>query len=437
MSGIYKSLFEVKLMHEYYLTKKDGSSVFEKNTQQERLDYLLTEFADDLDPINDDIQFEFPPSLQYENLGLKLVPTYSGFRVVARVNVRKLADQSLVYEPAVPFPDNFNLFILLSRKGNTIDAYTNSRSFPPHPGVYYFSNDDLPGTRTFPFLTNAIPAFDPAVQYEQGELSVAGAVIQQFYPDGAAGKWNNVTGTGFINEGDRILLPVRFIYSISDTAGLNQAQFKLKDKDGNELASLTIDNNATDPGKFMLDFSGKAVQMLPGTPFLPADSVHTLEVSGDNGYAGEHQVLFSNELLKSNPWGVINIRPGSITAGFSLFANDGFLVTRKDPLGVLTPAPVFEIPVKSKFVFWRFINNKGKELDLIPAFANYLSKENKMLISKLPRALTRDYFLIHEDGGAGTTYVPNPVSFNLQLDTGSRQCFDIIVPRSDKFPIVI
>src|SRR5678810_911066 len=109
----YKTLFEVKLLHEFYLTKKDGTTVFSVSDQPNRLKFLLDEYTVGRESINADISFEFPARTTqvYDAHQLKLLPTYSGFRVLARVDVIRLSDNSIVYRPVVPIEEDLSINI--------------------------------------------------------------------------------------------------------------------------------------------------------------------------------------------------------------------------------------------------------------------------------------------------------------------------------------
>jgi hypothetical protein len=443
MPVIYKTLFEVKLMHEYYLTREDGSVIFEKPDQPGRLAFLEEEFEADKPAVNDDISFEFPESLkqQYDGLCLKLLPSWSGCRVVVRVTPKTLADQSVVYTPLVSIPDDLNIYILLLRKNGNIDSCTNARVSRSCPSLYFFSNLEGSSPRSFPFLTNKIAAEDSSVIYEQGELSISAAnKIQSFYRQAGINVpqdiWTDVAGDGFANESDRLLLPEKFDYSFGDTTNITQAGFKLKDNAGNELVSLVKSNAAGIGGKTGIDFSGKASLLPLAKPFDLKDFIYTLEVSGDNGYTGKHAVIFSNELAAADPWAVVNIRTAVTNTAFNLFANDGFIIRRMDSLGAWTPAPVFEIPVKSRLAYWRFISNRGNELNVAAALNDYVDKEGKVLVTKKPRVVARHWFLLSKEAPPGTVYVPNPEFPGLKLESDRRLFFDIRVPQSELFPEV-
>lgn len=439
MPVIYKTLFEVKVMHEYFLTRKDGSVVFEKPDQTSRLEFLLNEFRVERRSINEYINFEFPENLKsvYAGLFLKILPAYSGCKVVVRVNARILADQSVVYEPFVPLTNDLNIFIQLSRKDSAIDTYTNARIKRSCPSIYFFSNMNAVTPRTFPFLTGSVPVQDVSFAYEQGELSLSGVKIQEYYRQGGVDTWSDVIGSGFANEADRLLLPEKFNYTFDDIAGLTNVVFVLKDSSGNEAANITASDAGGISAKFPLNFSGKVKSIPSAAPLQLTEFLYTLEVSGNNGYSRSHNIFFSNDLTAANPWAVLNIGTIAANNAFNLFASDGFIIKRKDAFGIWTPAPVFEIPFKSRLAYWRFISNRGRELNVSAALADYVNKENKVLVTKRPRSLAKSWFFLRKEASNDTVYVPNPVSPELKFENDKRFFFDIRVQQSALFPEVV
>lgn len=437
MPLIYKTLFEIKLLHEYFLTRKDGSSIFSEPDQAARLAFLREEFQNDQDPVNTDVEFAFPENLRtrYESLNLKILPTYSGCRVVMRVVARTLADQSLVFEPAVALQPDEDIAILMRRKTLAYDVYTNSRVRRALAATYLFTNVDVAGPKTFPFLTNSVPTQDPAFSYEQGELSLSGTIIQEYYRQGGLDVWNDVTGTAFANESDRMLLPTSFDYYFFDTLNLTQASFFLNDSNGNEVARIDKADPSGLQQKVRLDFVGK-VRTVPLAVTQFNDAVYTLRTIGNNGLSTTNMIVFSDDLTVTKPWGVIVIRPAVTNNDFNLLASDGFLIRRRNAVGVWTDAPVFEIPVKSRLAYWRFIHNRGKELDVSAPLNGYVEKEGNVLVTLVPRSTSRAWFSLSKEMPAGTQYVPNPVDPEIKLETDRRLFFEVVVPECDLFPEV-
>jgi hypothetical protein len=439
MSLLYKTLFEVKLMHEYFITDINGHTIFDEPIQNKRLQFLLDAYANDADSIDKELQISFSDVFKsmHDSHQLRLIPSYSGFKVMIRVNEKKLPDQSTVYEPFVPLPASLGSCIQVTRKNNLIDRYTNSRISRPLPSIYFFSNENIPGAKSFPFLSNAVAPMKPLYHYEQGEMAAFGADLMRFYKDrNGAEAWNPVTGSAFANEGDRMLLPMQFKYTFEAADKVTQASFVLKDNNGNELKTITASGTAP-LRNTTLDFSDKAIALSPDGNTTLSDSVYTLQVSGDNGYQFEQPVIFSNQLYDESTWAIILIRLTAKNTQFNLLDADGRLITHRDPNNILTDPPVFELSIPSRFGYWRYINNRGSKLDLPADLTGYLFiSDNGLLQTLTPRTLSKRYFLLTNDLGTETKYLPNPVNYGLIKDEEDRICFDIKVPESDLFPVL-
>ncbi len=259
MSLIYKTLFEVKLIHEYFFTDINGDTIFAQANQSDRLNLLLNEYSGDRQSINEDLLFEFPKDLLpvYKNYEIKLLPTYSGFKIAIRVNQKFLSDNTLVYEPLHTLPTDFDINILISKKNNLIESYTNLALSRPLQSVYFFTNETALSPKTFPFLTSDISTFDSSRIYQQGELASFGINdIREFYKDDIGNQWFSVAGNSFANENDQLLAPLKFYYSFDANSTITDAQFVLKDKNGNDLKTITVHNNDFIQ-KALLDFSSK------------------------------------------------------------------------------------------------------------------------------------------------------------------------------------
>jgi hypothetical protein len=431
----YKILFEVKLLHEFYLTRQDGTTIFDLPNQDQRINFLLEEFSRGNESINSDLSYEFHESTkkEYEGHGLKLLPAYSGFKVAARVNAKTLNDNSLVFEPYFPLPGNSCINVLIKKKDRSIDGYTNGAVNVSLPSFYFFSTEGITGDKIFPYLTHPISGFDAARKYEQGELASFGVNdVRAFYHDTAGDQWDSISAGSFANENDRLLLRPRFNYFFPASSSITNAEFILKDSDGNTVQSAVFSN--TDRiSKVTVDFSSiRDLLNMPGTSQFQ-NKVFSLEVSGNNGYSHSQRLLFSDRFYNESTWALVSVRSKPGNSDFQLIADDGYLIKRKNPLGIWVNAPVFEIPVKSRFNYWRFINNRGRKLELAPELQDYLDLEEGILLTKRPRSSTRYFFLLRKAGSSDTKYVPNPENYSLVKDNKERICFDVIVPESTLF----
>ncbi len=436
MPILYKTICETKILHEYFLTREDGSSIFDKALPQERLDYLLEEASNDRDTINNDLEFAFPEVFKndYASMDLKVIPSYSGFKLAGKVTALPQPDGSIQYTPYSQIPAGINIYILANRKEVRVDSYTNARMKRTFPATWFFSADDLADVKTGPFLTNAISNYDATFNYEQGELYKQGADIIPFYA--SADVNDKIKGAGFASENDRMLVPLQFNYTFPSVTGMTEAKFSLKDKDANEVFTQTVTGSAGMPQQVLLSLLDKALP-LPIISDLPLiNFVYTLDVTGDNGYTQSKKIVFGDEFSDAGAWAVIHFRLYPFNAAFGLADSTGILKTSKNPLGKIINTPVFEIPFKSRFAYWRFFNNKGLKLDVKPSLANYVIQDGDGLITKRPIPLTRDFFLLREKGSALTAYVPNPLTGSLKDAGSNRMALDIMVPKSELFPVV-
>jgi len=435
MPVIYKILFEVKLLHEFYLTRQDGSTIFELAGQDQRVNFLLEEFKNGNESINSDLLYEFHDvtKKEYEGYGLKLLPTYSGFKVAAKVNQKKLSDNSLVYEPHFPLPDDYCINIVLSKKNRSIDGYTSGPTNSSLPASYFFSTEKISDNKTFPYLTHPVSAVDAGYSYEQGELASFGVNdIRSYYRNAAGDQWDSFNGSAFANENDRLMLPTQFHYFFPASSDVTNVQFVLKNKKGTVIQSTAL-SSAERMAKASVDFFSKRDLLNIPNMSVKDDIVFSLEVSGNNGYSRTHPVVFSNTFYNQNTWAIVGIRAKPDNSGFRFIADDGYLVKRKNPIGIWTDAPVFEIPVKSRFTYWRFINDRGRKLQLANELQDYLDLEEGVLLTKRPRSISRFFFSLKKAGSTDTKYVPNPVNYALVKDKKKRICFDVLVPESKLF----
>ena len=436
MTVIYKTLFEIKLLHEYFLTGQDGKSIFHSADLDSRLEYLSKQFALNKEPVNAHVSFEFPESLKllYDSSFLKLVPSYSGCKVAIKVQRITKQDGSIGFRPQVAMGEDMDIFILIRKKTGLVDSYT-SRSFHnPVPSIYFFSNDNGITPKTSPFLTGNIPAYNLLHTYEQGELASFGVGdTREFYTDASGPQWTIVKADAVANEGDRLLLPTQFNYTFPPGSNTTEAEWTLLDATGNTIKKISI-KRPNPITKAELDFSDKKNLISFSQQVSSSSSLYSLEVFGNNGYSRTHRMLFNDNLYDRSHWGIVHIKVDPAQPAFRILDNDGLLIKRSTPAG--DSHLVFEIPVKSRSAYWRISNDRDKEIKLHDDLKEYLMKEGKKLITIRPRPVSRDYFSLTRDGSNEKKYVPNPSSYMLTKDDRNRVCFDIRIPESALFPII-
>jgi hypothetical protein len=436
MAIVYKILGEVKLMHEYYLTGSEGQTIFDQALQDDRISFLQQQFINDNRSVNQDIEFVVPEMLQdmFKNYHLRIVPSYFGFKLAVRCVRKKLPDNTTVFEPFIPLPADLSIFILLRAKNN-INSFSSVPIEKPLQSAYFFTNDNFPGPRAFPFLASAVPAFDAARTYEQGELASFGiSGIKVFLNNGAADPWLTLNGTGYVNEADRMLVPLRFNYNFPAGSNITDVSFTLEDSASNEVKKITA--IADEPIKSVsLDFHTEqnTVKTIPSGA-VAADSFYTLTISA-NGYFRTFMLLFADDALNISQYtGAICLKPTVPVAAFNLVDSAGLLHTRINPDTTKVPVPVFELWMKSRLVYWHYRNNERKNIKLMIDTQDVLAYDNGILITKDPHPLSYQPILLKKPD-ATFQYLPNPMPGEPVNVVNSKQFINILVPASKLFPL--
>lgn len=434
---IYKTLFEVKFLHEFYLTDKEGTTVFDLVNQTDRIGFLFNRFEEGLSSIDNDILFEIPDFLEvdFQRYHLHLLNTYSGFEILSEVKEKVMPDGSTRYESLTKLPDAYNLFVLISKKTNTLNFVSNSRIKNAIPFRYYFSNEDLATSKTFPFLSNDISAFDLTNIYEQGELASFGSNdIRQFYRSNNTDKWNPVSGTGYANENDRLVVPWEFNYSFDVAENITDAKFELRDTNGNVIRTYEF-KDANPLQNISLNFRNDKVSLPPLIAILTG-TIYSLNVTVNNTRTILNKVIFFESDSVNDYWGVVSIKPKVTNAAFNLYASDGTIVLSKSSAGQVSAAPVFEIRVKSRLTYWRYINDKKGNLKLSPETTDLLDSVGNNLVSKTPKTASYLTTFFKNDLDNKFYYLPNPVTYDM-ISSEDRQFYtDIPIPESKMFPVI-
>lgn len=440
MVVVYKTLFELKVLHQFYLTDADGETVFRYQLQQDRLNFLLQQFVRGRPGIDEMITYSVPPFLQKAFAGyrLRLVPTYSGCKLAMAVQEARLDDGTIVYRPFIPLSGDFNFIIFLHQTKEGLDRISNSRLQKTLPALYAFTNERRGGVaRPFPVLAAAVSGFDSLYRYEQGELAAFGSnELRMFRGDVPGDQWQTVEGSGFVNENDRIAVPLRTTYSFGSGSQVKAAVFTLKDPSGQEVKTTSFQGDIP-LNTVALNFEDAVQHTLAGAGTF-ASKLYTLEVAGDNNFSQQHELLFVdlplNELAPL--YGAVHLLPNVTDPAFNLVDSDGFLQTRIQPDGTRTAPPVFELRVMSRLAYWRYLNNAGKPLDSSTYTADFLSPEDGRLVSKLPRLSSATITLFQKESDHSLHYLPNPNPGELLRIEEGKQYLTIRVPESEMFPVV-
>lgn len=436
---IYKRLFDVLVLHEYYLTNGDGTSLFDSNLN--KADFLLQRFAKSAPSIADSLLYKLPPSVQkiFTNYHLHLVGNYSGFSILQKVVDETLPDGTIVYKPLVKLPDDVNILVQLSLKNNLLTAITNTRINSAMPAIYYFTNQDILTTRKMPSLSTGIPLFDTTYLYEQGEL-YADAQNKIFQFDTTSPI--PVNGAGYANTRDQLIVPLQFTYQFSKQDVVTNALFELMDSSGKTVRSYQFASDVA-LQKITINFNNNQTAnaaplvediILLSSDTVVANAVYSLQVTVNNSKTLLHKLMFFEAAdLPGTCWAVVNIKPVINDSSFCLYNADGTIKYTKKPDGTASSVPIFEIRFKSRIIYWRYINDRAAKLKADGSNV-FLNKEGTSLVSKKPRAASCMPTLFKAADNS-FHYLPNPLQDeNIKVE-GRKIYTDILVPESKLFPI--
>ena len=437
MAIFYKILSDVKWMHEYYLSGNHGQTVFDFPFQGDRINFLFEQFRNDTPAINSNLEFLIPDPLKplFDNYHLKVIPSYSGFKLAVKCNKKILPDGRTVFIPLIKIPDTEPIMIMVREKEN-IRGVSNLPLSAPFRAAWYFSNDGFPSSKTFPFLSGPIADFDPARNYTQGELALfAVNDARIFLNNGAVDPWLAIPGVNYISDTDKMVVPLSFSYHFSTADNVTDATFTLTDNNGIQVKKTDLAGTEilrTVALNFRLP--GNPVPALPGVN-PSTQSIYTLAVTSTNGYARSFSLLFADDSLDiANNTAIIGLTLKSSDAAFSLTDNDGFLRTFIQSNGIRIDPPIFELWMKSRLVYWQYRNNRQKKLKLTADTQDLLADEDGVLITKDPQRLAYSPFELKKPDNS-FQFLPNPMPGDQVRTDQSRLFVDIIVPASKMFPL--
>lgn len=215
----YKILFEVRLLHDYYLSGLEpngGNSVksyfaMSKENQKARLAELLNgqryNIGNDLDVVTSTIDKSL-----FNKLRMKLVKTATGFFLGVQVERVQSSGGETHFRPVIIPPKDTVLTFGLSIKRSLFGAISNFRLDRDVDNIYLFTNE---GPHDGFSLASPINTLVPGQKYRMGDLARVSGSLKQAMVDnvGNARSWSPVEGKGLIHQGDRTLSPDEDWYS--------------------------------------------------------------------------------------------------------------------------------------------------------------------------------------------------------------------------------
>ena len=238
---VFKRLFEVQILQEYFLFDETGTTIFDLNPTSQA-DLLRAKLATHqynvkseflIQPTKDTVRLLNSFKLKYANTGL-------GFIVGAEVEVIE-TDGNTFYRPIINWYPQTRLKFVLQSKNPHFNSITNSRINNTIPANYFFTNSGKTPKNNILSLSSPVADVEPTHQYEMGELANFNGITRMAVEntDGATlTNWVDVIEHQYVNEVDKVLLPHRFNYHFINQNNIKQAEFSLIKKDGTIIKKI-------------------------------------------------------------------------------------------------------------------------------------------------------------------------------------------------------
>jgi hypothetical protein len=413
---LYKRLFEIRILHDYYLSKADLTSFYALNNNEktEFLKFSISRDEYDVRNYLDIIPTESTRTV-FNNFHLRMAIIPSGFIVGVKVKSRLNETGEVEYLPTSLTPaDALHLGFFLRITDPEFTTYTNLKIQNSAPFRYFFSNTNTDGGKIFPSLSVPVADFVAGKTYEPGEMAIVGGILKEALEETTsnnAAVWRAVAGNVFANQQDRILLPKLFPYTLSEAS--NTTEFTLKEEDGTDIKKVTF-NTARNFQTIYLDFRQAAL----ATDNVPEDIVdgrYLLEISTDSS-TKTVPVYLSNELYRRSDAGALLIETDVTDPDFRLMNDSGALITRKNADGSFVPHPVFEIRFKRRSTYWRYRSDTGGKLKAEALTQPFLDEVGNDLITKDLRPLSY-YPTFFANPPQQDIYLPNPKTNSVKKET--------------------
>jgi len=423
MAGVtYKRLFEVQVLHDYYLTAKSTSFFSSTLSSAQRRERINDKLIHQLFDIRKDIIFEPTPAtkLLLENYRIRFAPTPLGFLVAAEVKSETVGLNTL-YKPFISFASDLKLSFRMRLRNRLFQNFSLEKMKRRTPAIYLLDNLNPDADKTDTALSQAITTFDATQTYEMGELvNFAGTIREALFEtnQNLPANWRDVDGNGFVNENDRIFFPQRFAYNLSGINNVTEVELTLNKLNGDEVKKYDI-SSPTPLQKINVDFRQDNADEAIEKGF------YNLSLVGNNGFNFQRKLYFDDEVFNSGTFGVIDLHAFTNDANFHLLDNAGFLANA----GGVTNYPVFEIRFRSRLSYWRYIS-KEQFVGPAPNFLDFVpGTNNKVLVSELPKALTQsttEFNIIPPDPVLKKIY-PNPPPTSLKYESDGRIYSDVYI----------
>ncbi len=413
-NNIFKRIFEVRILHDYYLLSENKSFFDQPPDQQRKI--IEKRIQHNLLDLRKDLKI-YPTAatkslMERHKMGYFQTPL--GFVATIEV-VSKFKDGAVRYKPRFNLPLNSIFHYNVEVSNPYFNNLTEGRLRSRFDSIYYFTNQVIgqsPG-----ILASPIADWNPDLTYEMGDLAIINGQLKQAVrrcQDNTASNWHPRSGQGLVHAGDRCLLPTQSAYRFPPSLTDQNATAKLINLDGQtfKVSQGAIESNLRSLNlDFRKDSDGNEIK----------NGKYNLQIQGDHGYIDEKEVIIDDQLYNPYLYGIIGISDDTENLDNMILDQDGFL-SRPSPNET---HPIFEIRLRSRSTYWRYVMSE----DIAGAPDHLIFEpidQQKILISEKPRSLSSvpTSFPAQPPALAEKMY-PNPETHPLKEQTDGRIFSDL------------
>lgn len=448
---IFKRLFEVRILHGYYLDnwfadasgKKAvfqdyGANAADKTKNQH---FILENKYNILQDISIEPTAETQRLIQQFRMRWRTTPT--GFFVGLEVS-RENAGAAAKFFPKIQLPPDIHWSFLLRSKNALLQSFTNHALRPTLPARYHFTNLVPAGeAKTFPSLSMHLPLFNSIDDrtWEMGELMRSGSAVKAAEQDTESGNdfikvfdfnknWHH-----YAHSFDRKVLPKSFVYRFDprfnpDTQPVLSAEFSLHTLDGTLVKTISQTYTAAAPAPVLLPLDFQYQPIPPNAteeeklkPIPIGDGWYTFKVKINNAAFESRNVLLHTETgTGSQVFGLVDISSSATQPQFNLFHGDGSLNVQPVPDAnpLRWQGPVFEVRLLGRFTYWQY--QLAKPINPAPTDPDFLYSNNFQTVkTKEPRRFVALRVPVKVNVPGTDIQLPTPEPASLQYDFQKKQ----------------
>ena len=431
---IYKYLFEVQILHEYYMATNDSDSLFSLSSQ-ELNSITNTRISQNKFNIWNDIAIA--PTAEtariLEKYHMVFKRTATGFFIGIEVLQKQNNSGNIDFYPFIEISKALELNFEMRIVNADFKNISNFRLRRIFTSTYFFNNYLDLNSKAFPALSLPVNEYNSSKTYEMGELATIGGTLKQALrntDNPFSQNWQEIDDVGIVNEADSILLPHVFTYTFPVGSVGTSASFTLKQLDGTTVKNLSF--SGSHPLKdAQLDF--RHTNNITGDAIIK-NGIYQLDITSASGSTTTRKVILNDKLYNMSSLGIISINTGVNTPFFQILKSDGSIdASRNNADG--TTHPKFEIRFKNRMTYWRYRSTQNKKLEVTPVSNNFLEESGKNLHTRsaMPmRALPSEF--IYTDTATGqeeSVYLPGPANPSFILDVDGRVFSEIYTSKID------